>query len=707
MADHGCMKNRCFPALGCAAVVAVTPCAAQESAPQQVTVSAARSERPLADLPLSADVLDASVIQDAQPRINLSESLARVPGIVAQNRQNYAQDLQISSRGFGARSTFGVRGLRFIVDGIPATLPDGQGQISHVDLGSAGRIEVLRGPFSALHGNAAGGVVSITTEVPPPGDVMQADGLVGSQHARRAGVKAMGAHEDGLDYSISASHFSTRGWREHSAAARDIGNLKLRWQLSEGGRLTMVVNSISTSEVQDPLGLTRAQFEGDPKLVDASAITFNTRKSVSQTQIGLAYERPFGAKSRLQATVYSGDRFTTQFQAIPVAAQRPATSPGGVIVLSRHYWGTDWRWVHDTQLAGGPLRGTAGVSIDTVTEDRLGYENFIGTTLGVHGRLRRDEDNRAQSLDPYLQLEWQPATRWLLLAGLRSSRVKVRSNDHFIVPGNGDDSGRITYRATSPVLGATFKATPRLNLYASFGDGFETPTLAELAYRSTDGSVTGMNLGLKAARSRHFEVGAKAQWGARLQARVAAFQVRTHDELAVQTNSGGRSVFQNIGRTKRTGVEAVLDASSREGLGGMLSVATLRATVVDAFCNGPCSTGQVNAGSRLPGAPTSTAYGELAWRHLGWEAAVEARRVGRVYVDDMNSDFAPPSTTLSLRAGVKRDYGPWRLSAFFRIENVADRRTIGSVIVNEGNRRFFEPAAGRTTALGASAAIRW
>ena len=682
--------------------------AADEPAPQTVVVTAARSERGLAELPLSADVLQADALHTGQPKVNLSESLVRVPGLAVQNRQNYAQDLQVSSRGFGARSTFGVRGLRFVVDGIPATLPDGQAQVSHIDLGSAGRIEVIRGPFSVLYGNAAGGVVSVDTEEADNGQTLSADLSVGSDRWQRLGLKAMGVAGT-LHYTLSGAHFSTAGSREHSAASRDNQNARLRIAIDAQSELLLVANAVQMPEVQDPLGLNRTQFEADPRQADTAALRFNTRKSVSQTQLGLRYRHQLGERDTLHWMAYGGDRGTRQFQSIPPAAQQVPTSPGGVIDLARAYSGTDLRWTHSGGNDAAPWRLHMGLAFDRVRETRHGYENFMGGQLGVQGALRRDELNQATSLDPYLQIEWQPGPRWLLLAGWRASRVAVRSDDAYIVPGNGNDSGGVVYRDRTPVLGITLKATPSLNLYAGLGQGFETPTLSELAYRSTDGSDTGLNLGLRPARSRHGEIGVKAWLAPGVHARVAAFAVRTDDELTVQNNSGGRSVFQNAGRTRRRGVEATLEAQSARGLGLLLSVASLHAVYADAFCSGPCGGGTVAAGSRLPGAPAHTVYAELSWRDAasGASAALEARQVGRVFVDDRNTNAAPAYAVFNLRATLERSFGPWRLQGFVRGDNLGDRHYAGSVIVNDGNGRFFEPAPGRSWMLGAGAAYHW
>lgn len=693
---------------GRAAAQPVAPAFPVTGEVQTVVITGERAAG-LHDLPLSADVIGPVQIQSQRPHIDLSESLAGVPGLVVQNRQNQAQDLQISSRGFGARSTFGVRGLRFFVDGIPATLPDGQAQVSHIDLASAGRIEVLRGPFSVLYGNAAGGVVAVFTEESDTPSV-QAESYLGAFGWRRGGFKALGASGD-LHYTLSGGRLTSEGYRAHSAAQRSNGNARLRFAFSERTQLTLVANTMQLA-AEDPLGLTHAQFDADPRQADPSALRFDTRKRVDQTQFGVVVEHTVSEADRWRWMMYAGDRAAVQFQAIPVGAQSPPTSTGGVIDLDRGYGGADLRWTHSSEQREQPWRLVLGLATDRLHEVRRGYENFIDSTLGVQGALRRDEVNRADNLDPYAQLEWEPSGAWLWMAGVRGSRVVMRSDDHFVTAGNGDDSGAVTYRHVNPVLGVTWRATPKLAWHASVGQGFETPTLSELAYRSSSGGETGMNLALQAASSQHVELGLKARWSDVASAQVTAFGVRTQHELAVLSNNGGRTVYQNAGRTLRAGVEAQAQARWANGVGLRASFATLHAVYLDAFCNGDCASGTVPAGNRLPGTPSETASVELSWQRalsaaLRWDAAIEARQQGRVFVDDRNSDSAPPYALVHLRAGLIESVGPWTLQAYTRVDNLTDRRYAGSVIVNESKGRFFEPGVGRAVAVGVSAAWRW
>ena len=694
-------RTSIFLAAGCAGASAF----AQVTLPQ-VTVTATRTAASPFDVPASVDVIDGDRLRAAgRPEINLSESVGLVPGVIARDRQNYAQDLQLSIRGFGARSTFGVRGVRLYVDGIPATMPDGQGQLSHIDLASAGRVEILRGPFSVLYGNSSGGVMQVFTEPGEGRPTVAGSFAMGSDGLVRPGLRVSGS-SGVLGYVVSANHFETDGWREHSAASRNLANARLDYKRGEGSEWTLVANTMEM-RADDPLGLTRAQFDAAPRSVDASANLFYTRKTVRQSQAGLIHEHLLGASGKLRLMVYGGQRETVQFQSIPVATQTNPLHPGGVIDLERKYGGADFRWTSRSKSQAGDIEWVAGLSYDTLQERRRGWQNFVGATLGVQGALRRDEDNEVSNLDPYLQAVWKFSPRWTLTAGVRHSSVRFSSSDRYIVGPNGDDSGSVRYSATLPVAGIMFALAPQLHLYAGAGRGFETPTFNELAYRPSGG--TGLNFALRPSKSDNLEFGIKGRSeeraSLRTQWQAASFHTSTESEIVTQTNAGGRSTFQNAGATRRRGVEASWTASLAPAWRLQFAQTWLDARYRDAFstCAGtPCAvpTLVIPAGNRIPGTARSITAAELAWQPpRGWQAGMEVRRSSRVYANDSNSEATPSYTTVGAHAGYVFDVRGWALSAVARIDNLLDRRYAGSVIVNEGNARFFEAAPGRTWVL--------
>jgi len=664
-----------------------------------LNVTATRIERPSLDTPASVDSVQADDIRFARPQVNLSESLGRVPGIMVQNRQNYAQDLQVSSRGFGTRATFGIRGIRLIADGIPASMPDGQGQAANFDLGSAERIEVLRGPFAVMYGNAAGGVINVITESGAREPGVSLDFAAGSYGMLRGAVKASDRSANS-DLIVSMSHFGIGGYRDHSSAARDQANAKLNFGLSPETKLTLVVNAYDSPDVQDPLGLNRAQMSADPRQVDPSALTFNTRKSVRQNQAGAVLTHELDASS-LQLTAYAGARTVVQYLAIPLGAQGAATSSGGVVDLDRSYGGTGLRWTKPTTLADRPFTLILGAEYELQAEHRRGYINNNGT----EGALKRDEDDAVTGAGVYAQGEWRFADKWIALAGVRASRVAFKSEDHYVVAGNPDDSGSVTYRATTPAAGLLYRVSPVTSVYANVGRGFETPTFAELAYQQ---GATGLNFGLLPSRSRHAELGVKSALGARARVNAAVFDIQTSDEIVIATNSGGRQTYKNAGHTTRRGVEVSATAGLPLGFDALIAWTLLDAEFRDSFSSvmgTPSVACNVPAGNVLPGVARSNLYGELRWREpdAGFTVALGGQRKSKVAVNDCNTDFADAYSIANIAASFVQERGKWRFSEFLRVDDIADKRYVGSVVVNDANNRFFEPAPGRNAMIGAQA----
>ena len=690
------------------AIVIPSPSCAQTSSQTQldpVVISAERSRQSTFDAPAAISAVTRETIENGGPQVNLSEVLNRVPGITVLNRQNYAQDLQLSIRGFGSRSTFGIRGVRLIVDGIPASMPDGQGQASNIALTSAGRIEVLRGPLAQLYGNAAGGVVQVFTDMSTLRPTVSVSGSAGPYGQKKAALKiAAGGPDDAV--VLDASAYRTDGYREHSQARRDQVNAKWQHDAGPDTRISVVVNSLDQPLSLDPLGLTRAQWEADPAQAVAAAKTTDARKTVLQQQIGTVFEQRLGEATQLTARLYFGQRDLDNALSIPLAAQSPATSSGGIVSFSRGYRGLGAQLSHAIKF--GPetsLRLVGGIDVDESNEDRKGFIN----NAGAQGALKRDEQNRADNRDVFAQASVDLSRQWTVTAGLRSSHVRFRSADNFIRPGNPDDSGGVSYSATSPVLGLTWRAAPTLNLYANAGKGFETPTFTELSYRPVG---TGLNTDLRASTSRHAELGAKWKLADGHRVDTAVFDITTRDEIVVDTNTGGRSTFKNAGRTRRSGVELAYLGQLGEDLRATLSLTALRARFADSFVSGSGAAAvPVAAGSRLAGTPERSAFAELAWSPKnawgGFNGAVELVHTGALYVNDVNEDAAAAATVLNLRAGFAQTGAGWTFNERLRIDNASNKAYAGSVIVNEGNKRFFESAQPRNWSLSLSAKYEW
>jgi iron complex outermembrane receptor protein len=505
-----------------------------------------------------------------------------------------------------------------------------------------------------------------------------------------------GGQAGDVNYLGETSRFHTDGYRPHSEATRDQFNARVTLPAA-GGKLTLVANGLDQDGTQDPLGLTRAQFDADPRQVDASALLFDTRKSIRQTQVGAVHEIALSDRDRLQARLYGGTRRILQYLA--QTGDTPLGS-GGVVDLDRTYGGAGLRWSRTLAMEAGTATVSAGIEHDRLGERRKGFVNQFGS----QGALRRDEDDHVSNSDAFVQGEWAFAPAWILSGGARHSRVAFDSRDYYVVGVNPDDSGSQSYSRTTPVAGLLLKATDAWNLYANAGEGFETPTFAELAYQPN--GATGLNFALRPALSRHREVGAKGRLDGGGRVTAAVFRIDTKDEIVTNSSSGGRTDYRNASRTRRDGLELSLETSLGKGFEAVLAGTWLDARFRDAYTAGsPPVT--VPAGSRLPGVPPVVLYGELVWRPAGtgFHAAVEVRHAGAIAVNEANTDAAPASTVANLRAGLEQRAAGWFVREFVRVDNVGDRQYAGSVIVAEARGRYFEPAPGRNVMVGVTASL--
>lgn len=661
-------------------------------------VEATRTDTTYLQTPASVFRIDAPQV-DTSSQVNLTEVVKGVPSLQIRNRENYAQDLQLSMRGFGARSTFGVRGIRLYVDGIPATMPDGQGQTSNIDLSSLDHVEVLTGPFSSLYGNSSGGTILTSTKEGQGKDSIELSYSGGSHDKSRAGLVlqggAKGANEP--SYVISSSYFDTDGYREHSGAEKVLNNAKLSWDLDDGSKINWITNYVKI-HADDPQGLTHDQWNANPKQQVPFLKQFNVRKDIEQTQTGVTWSKPINDKNELYAMVYLGNRQVTQYQSIPKSTQDASINhAGGVIDFERDYYGADFRWTGKELLPNTTL--SVGVALDAMDEDRKGFENFNlvngQPSYGVKGNLRRDEDNTLWNIDPYLQASWQFLPAWRLDTGVRYSNVHYKSKDNYL--SNGDDSGKTDYSKVLPSAALSWQILPELMAYVSYAKGFETPTFTEMAYRP-DGE-SGFNFDLTASTSDTYETGLKSQnqFG---DFTLAVFQTKTKDDIVSAGNSNGRSTFRNADKTLREGVEFAWNKKLWRDLTATASYTYLDATF-DADIPALGSIAQIPSGNAIPGIAKNQAYASLAWQPShGLYGGVDVQYMDKVYVNDTNSDAAPSYSVTSANVGYAWVMGDWKVNSFARVDNLFDKNYAGSVIVNDGNGRYFEPADGRNWSAG-------
>lgn len=650
-----------------------------------IVVTPDETRAPSFDVPASVSTLNRREISRGQPQVNLSESLRAVPGVVAQNRQDYAEDLQISIRGFGALATFGVQGIRLILDGLPATMPDGQGQSQILDLPAISHMEVLRGPFALAYGNSPGGVIRAFTSDGPPVPTATVRNWWGSYGSTQTSLGFGGSDGSMLNFALTGSRFHTDGYRVHGAATRKQFYSKVRYELGPT-MLTFLVNLFHQS-ADDPAGLTAVQLAQNPRQAGTNTVAYDARKDVHNSEGGILTDTALSPNDSLHFTFYGGTRSVLQF--LPFGGAFGLSS-GGVVDLSDYFYGVHGHVSHDGHLAGLGFRVSLGADYDLENEYRKGFVNDYGT----QGSLRRNEFDVVNDFDQYVQARLDATRNFSFSGGLRHNLVRFDSQDFYITAVNPNDSGSTRYSHVDPMLGALYKVSPAVHVYATYGRGFQTPTFYELAYRP-DGKP-GLNLDLRPAVSDDYEAGIKLLADNALRVDASVFHIRTEDEILVANSLNGRTSYDNAGTTKRDGVELSAIARLPEHL-----TTTAALTYLDArFASGS------NSGNLLPGVPRRVADASLNWTpdFFGFYTTAEFNYRDRVYVNDGNSASAGPYAVVDWWCGFRQALANLHLDEFFRIDNLFDRRYVGAVVVNDGNGRYFEPAPGRDYMVGVSLA---
>lgn len=636
-------------------------------------------------LPSTIAVLGRHALTEGQPQVNLSESLGQVPGLIVNNRQDYAQDMQLSIRGFGADAPFGVQGVYLTLDGIPLTMPDGQGQSQIINLPTIGGMKIIKGPFAALYGNAAGGVIQAYTRDPPEPPALSLRTWVGDWGTRQTTL--IGGGRSGSVSGIAGlTDFRTDGWRQHSAATRRQFNGTLHWRPHADDQFSLVFNALN-QDALDPAGLTRAELEQDPRQVDPAILKFDTRKSVRNRQAGLVWEHRFDADNTLRMSAYGGTRRIVQY--LPFTGNF-GVSAGGVVDLHDYFGGTTADFTHSGELAARPYTLAAGLSYGRMNEYRKGFVN----DFGAQGALRNDQYNTVDNVAQYVQAHWQLTSRLSASGGLRHDAVRFDSTPGTDAPLSAGTGGSARYASTDPVVGLLYRLDAHNRVYADYGHGFVTPTFYQLAYRP-DGQP-GLNFALQPMHLRNAEVGWRGSFG-NLRAQASVYDITTDNQIVVFSSSGGRTTYTNAGKTRRYGTDLSLDAALPAHLSARLAYSYLHVR----FDGGPYD------GNTLPGAPAQQFYAALTWRPplrapalRGFYTTLSALVRSQVYVDAQNSAAAQGYGVLDWAAGVEQRHGPWRLSEFLRVNNLLDRNYVAAVVIADANGRYYEAAPGRNAIVG-------
>ena len=649
---------------------------------ESVTVTRTLQER--SAVPTAVAVIDGDEIQFAQRQEALAETLRGVPGLFAENRRNFslAGGAQVTIR--APMVGFGMRGIQLFQDGIPLTTADGTTQPTNLDLGSADRMEVIRGPNSVLYGNAAGGVISLWTAFPSDRRLeIQPDVQFGSYGYNRQQVKLHGT-AGRTSYLFNANRIETDGYREHSAAEVRRANLVVRRAVSSNTEIRGIFNFFDMPFGQSASTINEDDARNRPQSVRSLAFPQGWGESATQGQGGVTLEHQFGGGLAFRGTGWAAWRDV--YNPIPFR----------IIDLGRKAGGFRSELSGANDSGTVPVRWTTGFDLSFQSDDRAEFGNGGGAAdggLAERGDLRVQQLEDVLSLAPFAQVTLTLHPRWLATAGVRYDYYDFSATDQFL--SDGDQSGGRTLDAVSPMAGLTFVATDELNLYTNFSTAYQTPTTVELSNRPT--GEGGFNENLNPEDLRSFEVGARGTAGeGQVRYELATYFATLDNAFVEFQRPDEQTFFLNAAESSRNGLEARVDFVPTPRTSAYVSY-----TYQDFQFNQFQTDGDDFSGHLEPGAPPHQLYvGGAFETPFGLRSVAQLRWVDAYPVNNANTAENWSYRVVDLRFGWDTELNGITIQPFVGIDNLFDERYNGSTIPNSFGRRYYEPSPGREVYVG-------
>ncbi|WP_301361938.1 TonB-dependent receptor family protein [Stutzerimonas nitrititolerans] len=629
-------------------------------------VSSPRAESDWFSLPMAVSVVTA---QDhpGEQLLSLDSLLGPVPGVISQSRYNLAQGMRLSIRGFGSRSSFGVRGVRVLVDGVPLTMPDGQTEMDGLDTSLVERIEVIRGPSSTIYGNAAGGVLAIQTREPGDTPRTQVEVTGGELGYRRMRAETSGS-AGALGALLAVNATQLDGYRTHGTAETNHLTGKLRWQ-GEGGTLGLTLHAID-NRAEDPGGLTLDQVRADRSQARPQSLRFDSDETVRQYRLSLVWDGQAGGDPYQLRSYYGQREFSNR---LPLQAN-------GQTAYDRWFAGVGAQRTFHRELAGLPHRLTVGMDLESQRDERSRNDNLPG---GITGALTQRQRETADSRGVFVEDQVSLGDAWLLTAGVRYDSVRLEANDRYL--SDGDASGERNLDDWNYSLGLSRQLDARHVAYLRYATSFETPTINEMA----NPGGGGFNPSLGAAQSVNREIGLKGEHpGLRYEA--VLYSMRIEDELVPVVD--GRTFYTNAGRSRRDGVELS---------GDWLPGRNWRLTGAWSYHRYRFDQFQGHDGNRIPGIPGQSLFAEVGYERDDWYARVNVNAFDHQYADNANLDRVAGYAVANARLGWRLIWGDQRWEPYIGIDNLLERDYYDNLRINDNFGRYYEPAPGRTIYAGA------
>ncbi len=650
---------------------------------QAVEITATRLNLTDIKAPLAVTVLDKKRLQTGTQQLSPYEVLSSVPGVFAMNPDNFSQDLRISIRGFGARSAFGIRGIRLFTDGLPEGTPDGQADVDNLDMGIVRQMEILRGAASGLYGNAAGGVIYMQTEMPTSAKPQLEMQLSRGQYGFQRYQLKMGQNVGKFFYFANTSLNKSQGYRQNAQMQNSIFNLKTGYRFNENTKLTLLANYGNSPTANDPGGLTAKEAADTATKANPNNILFQVGESVKQGRVGMTFETKLAKNHSLSARSFYTSR---------TFVNRLGVLANGYGELDRSYYGGGFAYQFDAKWGRLVYRLKTGLDIEKQNDNRRRF-SYLKITEGLtvrydKNKLVLDQLETFQSTGIYLLQDVQPTEKLLISLGIRYDKLQLQAVDKYLTDGN--QSGKLNFNKFNPTVGINYSITEKAAIYANYAQTFESPTLNELSNNPT--LTGGFNPDLKPQQAKTYEIGSKGYIFKKLKYDVAVYKIETENDVVPYQITGqtGKTFFRNAGKTDRKGIELGLTYVFHPNF---------TAHFVQTFSHFKYKTYTVNTtnfeGKILPGIPKN--QGQLELRYLnpkGFFGIFQLRNVQKVYANDGNTTFSDSYKTVNLRVGNTITKAVWQFEPFAGVNNVFNARYIANVQINATADRFFEPAMG-------------
>lgn len=639
-----------------------------------ISVTATRLENQDLKTSLAITSIGKFNLQKGQQQLSIHNALSQVPGVFALNADNFAQDLRVAIRGFGARAAFGIRGIKILVDGLPESTPDGQGQVDNLDLGILEKMEVIRGPSAGLYGNAAGGVLSFKTEDAPKHPFIEVRAAAGSYQFQQYQLKT-GFQKVRLSGLFHGSITSTDGYRAQSGMKNTLLNGKIGFQFNESSAIKILANYANSPQADDPGGLNIDAVNEDRQQARDRNVLFQGGETVEQGRLGLIYDKKWSNQHAIQAKAYSSFR---DF------ANKLPFEGGGIVELQRIFSGINLNYLFNYKFNNqAQYRLNLGIDFESQQDHRERFNNLEGKK----GELAFAQDETFLSTGLFLLQELKFSNGLKINVGTRFDALRLKADDGFL--SNGDDSGEIDLESFNPMFGLLYPILDGLNVYGNVATSFETPALSELS--SNPNNTGGFNPDLAPQKAHNYEMGFKGIVQSKLRYELAIFHINLQDEIVPfeLEASPGRTFYRNAGNSQRSGLELALNYQLKPGLSAAITY-----TYSDFKYKDYEVEGEKLDENLLPGIPKHAGFFSVQYlSKMGFYTNFQTRFVGTLFTDDTNTTEDSSYAVSNLRLGYQKQFSKWQIEPFGGINNLFNTKYHGNIRINAFGRRYFEPAA--------------